>query len=118
MNSGGTLSRSVLRISVVLFSLLSSLSQAADKNWVQGIVVSIDITTIPVTPKRISHRYQCVISDGTYSYTVEYDKPLRAAIRDPIKLSVGPDRIVLLDADGKERSAKIEKRERLDSSSK
>ncbi len=61
----------------------------------------------------IEHRYICTISDGEYSYVVEYEKPLKLAVHDPIKFVTEKDNLIILDADGKERSARIEKRERI-----
>ena len=81
--------------------------------WNQGTLVSVDMMTIPVTPRKVTHRYQCVVSDGTYLYTLEYEEPLKAAVHDPVKFMIEKDRFVLLDADGKKRSTRIEKRERV-----
>jgi hypothetical protein len=103
----------LLLATVVVLAILP-VSEAADKHaWVEGTVASIDIMTIPVTPKRVRHRYTCVISDGAYAYTVEYDSPLKAAVHDPIKLAVEKETVIVLDSDGKSRSSRIEKRERI-----
>jgi hypothetical protein len=83
------------------------------RSWSEGILESVETVTIPVTPKRIEHRYICVVSAGSYAYTVEYTKPVKIAIHDPAKFVVEKDTLILLDADGRERSARIEKRERI-----
>jgi hypothetical protein len=107
-------SRIKLSGATLLLSAVAVLSMAADKRqFVSGTVISIDVITIPETPKKVDHRYTCVVSDGTYAYSVEYEKPLKAAVHDPVKVLVEKNKIVILDSDGKERSARIEKRERL-----
>jgi len=88
-------------------SILSS------EDWIQGSLVSVDVTTTQVTPKKVVHHYRCVVSDGSLLYTVEYDQPVKAAIHDPLKFAVNKDRLTLLDADGKKRSSLIETRERV-----
>ena len=99
---------------MVLFSTLStSLLPASKRDWKQGTLVSIDMMTIPMTPKRVAHRYQVVVSDGEYLYTMEYEKPIKVAVHDSVKFVIDKERMILLDADDKERSTRIEKRERL-----
>ena len=44
---------------------------------------------------------------------MEYDQRVKVAIHDPVKFAVKKDRLTLLDADGKKRSALIETRERV-----
>ena len=80
------------------------------ENWIQGTLVSVDVTTTQVTPKKVAHHYRCVVSDGSLLYTVEYDQPVKAAVHDPVKFVVKKDRLTLLEADGKKRSALIETR--------
>ena len=48
-----------------------------------------------------------------WSYTVQYEQPIKAPIHRSIKFVIEKDRLILLDADGKERSAHIDKRERV-----
>jgi hypothetical protein len=91
--------------------LLTAVSLA--ENWIQGTLVSVDVTTTQVTPKKIAHHYRCVVSDGSLLYTVEYDQPVKVAIHDPVKLEIRKDRLTLIDADGKKRSAQIQTRERI-----
>lgn len=86
---------------------------ALGENWIQGTLVSVDVTTTQVTPKKVAHHYRCVVSDGSLMYTVEYEQPVKAAIHDPVRFEVKKDRLTLLDADGKKRSALIETRERV-----
>ena len=93
---------------VVLFS-----SFLLGANWVQGTLMSIDVTTTQVTPKKIARHYRCVLSDGSLMYTVEYEQPLKVAIHDPVKFEVNKDKLTLVDADGKKRTAQIETRERV-----
>lgn len=83
------------------------------ENWIQGTLVSVDVTTTQVTSKKLAHHYRCVVSDGSLVYTVEYEQPVKVAIHDPVKLAIKKDRLTLIDADGKKRSAQIETRERI-----
>jgi len=78
--------------------------------WKQGTLVSVDTTT-----DKGERRYECVVSDGTLSYTVEYERPIKAPAHRPIRFVIEriQDTLILLDADGKERPAHIEKRERV-----
>src|ERR1700687_4419431 len=84
---------------------------AAEKRyWKQGSLVSVEAITSPDKDER---RYECVVSDGTFSYTVEYERPIKAPVHRPIRFVIEriKDTLILLDADGKERQAHIEKRE-------
>lgn len=104
-------SKHILRaVAVLLIAVL--LSPAKQRDWKQGHLVSVDVMTIPITKNKVSHRYQCVVSDGAYYYTIEFKDPLKTAVHDPIKLVIEKDSLRLVDADGKERSSRIEKRER------
>ena len=94
-----------------LFLGLCATSFAA--NWIQGTLVSVDVTTTQPTPKKTVRHYRCVVSDGSLMYTVEYDQPVKVAIHDPVKFEIKKDRLTLLDADGKKRTAQIETRERV-----
>jgi hypothetical protein len=104
--------KSVLRITLALF-IATLLLAAKERDWKQGKLVSVEMMTIPITPRRVAHRYQCVVSDGTFLYTLEYEQPLKTPVHDPVKFLIEKDRFVLLDADGQERSTRIEKRERV-----
>ncbi len=61
----------------------------------------------------VEHRYQCVVSDDVYSYTVEYQDPIKTVAHRPVKFVIEKDQFILLDSDAKERPARIEKRERV-----
>jgi hypothetical protein len=99
---------------VSVFTLLLGLAGTSfAENWMQGTLVSVEVTTTQVTPKKIAHHYRCVVSDGSLMYSVEYDQPVKVAIHDPVKFEIKKDRLTLLDADGKKRPAQIETRERV-----
>ncbi|SRR5260370_32452674 len=85
---------------------------AAEKRyWKPGRLVSVEAITSPDNGER---RYECVVSDTIFSYTIEYQHPIKAPAHYPIKFVVLLDyTLILLDADGKERPAHIEKRERV-----
>jgi hypothetical protein len=102
------------RIFAVLFVLLLLVAVGASKSreWKQGTLISVDVVTVPMDKKHVIHDYVAVVSDNTYFYTVEFRHPLKTAVRDAIKYAIEKDEIVLLDADGKVRSGRIEKRER------
>jgi hypothetical protein len=84
----------------------------AKKEWRDGEVLAIDIKDFPSGKHRVDHRYLCTIADGNLQYVVEYEKPLKAAVHDMVKFVVDKDNLIILDADRKERHARIEKRER------
>jgi hypothetical protein len=44
---------------------------------------------------------------------MEYESPIKAVVHRPVKFVIERDQFILLDADGQERSARIEKRERV-----
>jgi isocitrate dehydrogenase len=95
------------------FLLIATLTNAAPwRNWKHGRLISMDTTTTSGTSER---RYECVVSDGTFSYTMEYEHPIKAPVHRPVKFMIESiqDTLILLDADGKERPAHIEKRERV-----
>jgi hypothetical protein len=114
---GGTISQAMriskltAMIAVFLLSVGISLGEKGS-DWSQGTLVSVDVMTFAVTPRRVAHRYRCVVSDGSFLYTIEYEQPIKIAVHDPVKFMIKKDRITLLDADGKERSTRIETRER------
>jgi hypothetical protein len=91
--------------------LITILVYAAEKrDWKQGRLVSVEAVTSPGKSER---RYDCVVSDMAFSYTVQYEHPIKAPVRSPIKFVIEKDTLILLDADDKERPAHIEKRERV-----
>jgi hypothetical protein len=91
--------------------LIATLTYAAEKrDWKQGTLVSVETIT---TPNKGERRYECVVSDITFSYTVQYDHPIKAPVHRPVKFAIEKDTLVLLDADGKERSTHSAKRERV-----
>jgi len=69
------INKPIARTALLLF--IATLTYAAEKrDWKQGTFVSAGITT---TPDKGVQRYECVISDGTFLYTLEYcnhSKPL------------------------------------------
>jgi hypothetical protein len=44
---------------------------------------------------------------------VAYERPIKAPVHRPIKFVIEKETLILLDADGKERPAHIEKRDRV-----
>jgi hypothetical protein len=103
------ISKQIARTALLLF--IAALTYAAEnRDWNQGRLVSVEAIT---TPGKGERRYECVVSDITWSYTVQYEQPIKAPIHRPIKFVIEKDRLILLDADGKERSAHIDKRERV-----
>jgi hypothetical protein len=84
----------------------------AKKEWRDGELVSVDIKDFETGKHHLDHRYVCTIQDGDMLYVVEYEKPVKVAVHDHVKFAVDKDSLVLLDTDRKERSARIEKRER------
>jgi len=89
---------------------IATLTYAAEKrDWKQGTLVSVET----ITSEKGERRYECVVSDITWSYTVRYEQPIKAAVHGPLKFVIEKDTMIILDADDKERSAHIEKRERV-----
>jgi hypothetical protein len=80
--------------------------------WKEGRLVSIDVKDL-MAGKKLEHRWVCTVSDGEFSYVVEYEKPLKLAVNDPVRFDTKKEDFTLIDADGKKRSTHIEKRERL-----
>jgi hypothetical protein len=99
--------------SALSFFFIATLTCAAEKRfWKQGTLASVEVMAV-AAPDKVVRRYECVVSDGTYFYTMEYEHPIKAAVHDPVRFVIEKDQFVLLDADGKERPARIEKRERV-----
>jgi hypothetical protein len=80
--------------------------------WKEGHLVAIDVKDL-MAGKKLTHRYVCTVSDGEFNYTVEYEKPLKLAVNDTVRFDTKKDELTLVDADGKKRSTKVEKRERI-----
>ncbi len=78
----------------------------------EGHLMAIDVKDL-MAGKKLEHRYVCTVSDGQYNYVVEYERPLKLAVNDPVRFDMKKDNLTLIDADGKKRSTKIEKRERV-----
>jgi hypothetical protein len=95
---------------MAVLSLIATCHYAAEKRyWKEGTLISVET----ITRDKGERRYECVVSDGVFSYTIEYERPIKAPVHRPIKFVVENDTLILLDADGKERPAHIEKRERV-----
>jgi len=106
------ISKAIARTALLYF--IATLTCAAEKReWKQGTLASVEVTAVSPAPDKVVHRYECVVSDGTYFYTMEYEHPIKAAVHGPVRFVIEKDQFVLLDADGKERPARIEKRERV-----
>jgi hypothetical protein len=84
----------------------------ARKDWRDGQLLSVEIKDFETGKHHLDHRYICTVADGDLHYVVEYEKPLKVAVHDTVKFAVDKDNLIILDSDRKERSAKIEKRER------
>ena len=96
----------ISNVAVCFAALIASLLLAAkERDWKQGTLSSVDVTA--------NHRYECVISDGILLYTLEYEQPLKTPAHNPVKFVIEKDSLILLDSDGQERAAHIEKRERV-----
>lgn len=80
--------------------------------WKDGRLVAIDVKDL-MAGKKLVHRWVCTVNDGEFNYVAEYEKPLKLAVNDPVKFEVKKDNLILVDADGKKRETKLEKRERL-----
>ena len=82
------------------------------KDWRDGELIAVDIKDFETGKHHLDHRYLCTIQEGDMIYVVEYEKPVKAAVHDRIRFAIDKDNLVLMDSDRKERSARIEKRER------
>jgi hypothetical protein len=83
----------------------------AKRNWQEGTLMSVKMIDPIPAAHRVERGYECVVSDEIYLYTMEYERPIKAAIRSRVKFVIERDQFILLDADGKERSARIAKRD-------
>jgi hypothetical protein len=93
------------RRSDALLLISAAIAFAADKrDWKEGRLVSLET---------VEHRYRCVVSDEVYSYTIEYESPIKSMVHRRVKFVVEKDQLILLDEDGQERPAQIEKREHI-----
>jgi hypothetical protein len=97
------INKPVTRAALLLFIAAFGCT-AGKRNWKEGTLVSMEA---------IEHRYECVVSDGVYSYTMEYEQPIKAVVHRPVKFVIEKDQFILLEADGNERPERIEKRERV-----
>ena len=89
---------------------IATLTYAAEKrDWKKGTLVSVET----ITSDKGERRYECVVSDITWSYTVRFEHPIKAPVHRPVKFVIEKDTLILLDGDDHERSAHIEKRERV-----
>ena len=84
----------------------------AKKEWREGQLLAVDIKDFETGKHHLDHRYICTIGDRDMRFVVEFEKPLKVAVHDPVQFVIDKDNLILLDADHKERSARIEKRER------
>jgi hypothetical protein len=84
----------------------------AKKEWKEGELVAVDIKDFETGKHHIDHRYLCTIADGELRYIVEFEKPVKLAVHDKVRFVIDKDNLILQDGDHKERSARIEKRER------
>src|SRR5580693_5548904 len=94
--------RSLARITSLLF-LATVAYPAAKRDWKQGTLVSVD------TPNS-EHSYEYVVSDQVFTYTMDFERPIKAPVHASLKFVVEKDTFVLLDTDGAERSAHMKKR--------
>jgi hypothetical protein len=76
-------SRSVLRTTFPFF-IAALLFAAKERDWNQGRLVSMEA----VTSDKGERRYEYVVSDVTYSYTVQHEHPIKAAVHRPIKFVI------------------------------
>jgi hypothetical protein len=102
------------RRAVLLLAVVPLVVVAKIRVWKDGQLLSVEMKDFVtgVHQNHIEHRYICTVGDGEFIYVVEYEKPLKVAVHDRLKVFIEKDNLIILDADGKERSARIEKRER------
>jgi hypothetical protein len=100
--------KSLVRVTLSLLIATLGLT-AKERDWKRGTLVSVET----ITSDKGERRYECVVSDITWSYTVRYEQPIKAPVHRAVKFVIEKDTLILLDADDKERSAHIEKRERV-----
>ena len=100
------------RRSICLLLALAPLSLLAKKEWIEGELVSVEIRDFETGKHHLDKRYLCTIAAGDLHYTVEFEKPLKLVVHDKVRFAIDKDNLILQDGDRKERSAKIEKRER------
>ena len=95
---------------IALLLIATPVYAAEKRDWKEGRLVSVEAV---ISPGKSERRYECVVSDLFFSYTVQYEHPIKAPVHRPIKFAIEKDTLILLDADGQERPAHIEKRERV-----
>jgi hypothetical protein len=68
------ISKHIAPTALLLF--IVTLTYAAEKrDWKQGRLVSVEAITSAAKGER---RYECVVSDITFSYTMQYEHPIKA----------------------------------------
>jgi hypothetical protein len=106
------------RRSVLGMALLLSLgwpAAAKKREWKNGTLVSVEVTeTANETGILVWHHYICTVTDGELNYVAQYEKPLKAIVKDSVKFVVDAGKLIISDTDGKERSAHLWKRERVE----
>jgi hypothetical protein len=102
----------MLRRSACFWVIALPVILLAKREWREGQLLAVDIKDFQSGKHRVDHRYLCTIADGDLHYVVEYEKPLKVAVHDRVRFVVDKDKLIIEDADHKERPAKIEKRER------
>jgi hypothetical protein len=97
---------------IALLLFLATLAYPAGKrDWKEGTLMSVKMIDVSPAVHQVGHAYECVVSDEVSLYKMEYDRPIKAAIRNRVKFVIEGDQFILLDADGKERPARIAKRD-------
>ena len=106
------------RRSVLGMALLLSLgwpAAAKKREWKNGTLVSVEVTeTANETGILVWHHYICTVTDGELNYVAQYEKPLKTIVKDSVKFVVDAGKLIISDTDGKERSARLWKRERVE----
>jgi hypothetical protein len=97
---------------LAILPLALPIALVARKEWRDGRLEAVEIKDFETGKHHVDHRYVCTVADGDLLYYVEYEKPLKVAVHDPVKFIIDKDDLIILDSDNKERKAKIEKRER------
>lgn len=98
----------ILAIATLPFTLA-----ARNREWRDGQLMGVEMKDFMTGKKNnhLEHRYLCAVSDGKLIYMVELEKPLKVPVHDNVRFFIDKDNLVILDSDGKQRQAKIQKRE-------
>lgn len=102
--------RKPLALIALLLFLATLAYPTAKRSWKEGTLMSVEMIDVSPVVNRVGRGYECVVSDEISLYTMKYDRPIKAAIRNRVKFVIEGDQFILLDADGKERPARITKR--------